>query len=46
MIAVSRSVAGFSEWPRKSMVSPLQSNVRFDIGATLTGDSVIVLENA
>ena len=43
---MTRSVAGLSEWPRKSLVSPLQSNVRFDIGATVTGGSVIVLENA
>ena len=46
MIAVSRSVTGFNERPRKSLVSPPHSKVRFDIGATVTGDSVIVLRNA
>ena len=46
MIAVPRSVAGASGWPRKSLVRPLQSKTRFDIGATVTGDSLIVLENA
>ncbi len=34
------------EWPRKSFVTPDQSNVRFDIDFTVTGGSLIVLVNA
>ena len=33
-------------WPRKSLLTPLQSKVRLDICLTVTGVSVIVLENA
>ena len=33
-------------WPRKSLLTPLQSKVRLDICLTVTGASVIVLENA
>ena len=42
---VLRSPVALSEWPRKSFVTAAQSKVRFDIDFTVTGGSVIVLEN-
>ena len=39
-----RSVAGVRLRPRKSWVRPPHANVRFDMCATVTGVSVIVLE--